>query len=192
MTLQRVVCQDGVVRESHISTVKLQLDLACGRRKKPGFIGVDISPETDADVVCDLRRRPWPWRDGSVVEVYCGHFFEHLTGPERIAFMEELWRVLAPGGTATIVTPYAWSWRAVADPTHAFPPVLPESYLYFNRQWRQDNRLGYYPIRCDFDFNYAYVFSPDVAFPDEAAQGQGLLHYLNVVDDLQVTLTKRG
>lgn len=170
----------------------LLMDLGCGRRKRPGFRGVDISPESDADEVFDLRQTPWPWAKGAYARVYCGHLFEHLTGEQRIAFMEELWRMLKVGATATIVTPYAWSWRAVADPTHVFPPVVEQSYLYFNREWREANRLGHYPIKCDFDFTCSYVFNPDVTFPDDVARGQGLLHYLNVVDDLETVLTKRG
>lgn len=169
----------------------MNLNLACGLRPRAGFLGVDISPDVGADVVLDLKKVPWPWADGSVARAFCNHFFEHLAGQERVAFMEELWRVLEPGGQALVVTPYAWSWRAVADPTHIFPPVVEQSYLYFNRKWRLENRLGHYPIRCDFDFECQYVFNPDVGFPTEEARGQGLLHYLNVVDDLSVVLTKR-
>ncbi len=169
-----------------------KLDLACGKRCRPGFTGVDISPDCDASVVCDLRIVPWPWPDCSVSEVVCQHFFEHLTGAERIAFMEELHRVLIPGGRALLVTPYWTSWRAVADPTHVFPPVVEQSFLYFNRAWRIANKLDHYPIHCSFDFECQYVFNPDVTFPNKNAQAQGLRHYLNVVDDLNTVLTKRG
>ncbi len=168
----------------------LKLDLACGQRCQEGFLGVDISPDVGATFVLDLRKRPWPWPNFSVSEVHCQHFLEHLTGPQRVFFMEELWRILVPGGTATIITPYAWSWRAVADPTHQWPPIVEQSYLYFNRRWRQDNKLDHYPIGCNFEFEMQYVFNPDVSFPDETSQGQGTLHYLNVVDDLRILLRK--
>ncbi len=168
----------------------LKLDLACGQRCHEGFTGVDIVAQgTSAEIIADLRRS-WPWEDGSVEEAICQHFFEHLTGAERMDFMDQLYRVLVPGGTATIITPYAWSWRAVADPTHQWPPIVEQSYLYYNKTWRVANKLDHYPIYCDFEFEIRYVFNPDVSFPDEAAHEQGLRHYLNVVDDLRTVLTR--
>jgi SAM-dependent methyltransferase len=174
--------------------VGIKLDLACGRRKAPGHVGVDISRDTDADVVWDLRITPWPWLDfiGEPVEpVRCAHFVEHLNGTERMAFFDELWRILAPGGKAVIITPYWSSWRAVSDPTHLFPPIVEQSYLYFSRQWRQENKLGHYPIKCNFDYTYRHIYNPEVDFPDDVTKLQGVRHYLNVVDDLEVTLTRR-
>ncbi len=167
----------------------LRLNLACGSRPREGFVGVDVSADCGADVVCDLRES-WPWPDGSVAAVWCNHFLEHLTGPERIGFFEELYRVLGVGGKATIITPYHASWRAVADPTHQFPPVVEQSYLYFNRAWREREKLSHYPIKCNFEFEARFVMNPEVGFPDDAAREQGIRHYLNVVDDLEVTLTK--
>ncbi len=168
----------------------LRLNLACGSRPRDGYTGVDVSADCDAEVVCDLRDFPWPWPDSSVAAVYCNHFFEHLTGPERIGFMAELWRVLEVGGTATIITPYHASWRAVADPTHVFPPIVEQSYLYFNRAWREREKLSHYPIKCNFDFECRFVFNPEVAFPSDGAQAQGIKHYWNVVDDLETVLEK--
>lgn len=169
----------------------LRLDLGCGKRKKVGFVGVDISSDCEADVIWDLRTAPWPWPDNSIEEIYSGHFFEHLNGRERITFMEELWRILIPNGKALITTPYWASWRAVADPTHIFPPIVEQSYLYFNRDWRIANKLEHYPIHCNFDFECQHVYNPDVGFPDDSTRDQGTKHYLNVVDDLNCLLIKR-
>ena len=170
----------------------LKLDLACGQNKREGFTGVDISPLCHPDIVHDLRVTPWPWTDGSVAEVHSSHFFEHLTGTERIPFMEELWRILVPAGTATIVTPYWASMRAVQDPTHQWPPVCEASYLYFNKSWREQNGLDHYPITCDFDFSYGYVLDGAWAVRHQEARDFALRHYVSVVNDLQVILTKRS
>ncbi len=167
----------------------LKLDLACGQRCREGFTGVDIVACSNATIIADLRK-PWPWEDGEVAEAHCQHFFEHLTGSERMDFMGELWRVLVPGGTATIITPYAWSWRAVADPTHQWPPIVEQSYLYYSKRWRVDNKLDHYPIWCDFELDLRYVFAPEVAFPDDTARALGMRHYLGVIDDLECILKK--
>ena len=52
----------------------LRLDLGAGMRPKEGFIGVDILPFKESVIRCDLRKAPWPWKDGSVDEVHCSHF----------------------------------------------------------------------------------------------------------------------
>ena len=78
----------------------LKLDLGCGKNPREGFIGVD-SRKFGQQIVADLRK-PWPWADASVEEVNCSHFVEHLTAPERIHFVNELYRVLVPEGKACI------------------------------------------------------------------------------------------
>lgn len=201
----------------------LRLDLGCGQNPRDGFLGVDRAETEEAFYVADLMKFPWDLRvskhadvksapliglhqiggrlpDGVVAEVYCSHFFEHIPGPTRFSWMDELWRVLKPpsspgakdGGTATILVPYYSSMRAVQDPTHAWPPVCEASFLYFNRQWRVDNKLDHYPVSCDFDFTFGHALAPDVAMKNDEARAFALGHYINAAADLQVILTKRG
>ena len=170
---------------------EIKLDLACGANKREGFTGVDAYSLDGVDVVHDLRVTPWPWGDGSVAEVNCSHFLEHLSGSERVAFMNELHRILAPGAQATIITPYWNNMRAVQDPSHQWPPVSEGSYLYFNANWRKANGLEHYlGLTCNFDFSYGYSISGEWANRNEEARAFAVRHYMNVVDDLHVTLTK--
>lgn len=170
----------------------LKLDLGCGQNKLEGFTGVDISADCGADVVHDLAVFPWPFADNSVEQAHSSHFLEHLTGAQRIGFMDELWRVLVPGGTATIITPWHASTRATQDPTHQWPPVSDNSYLYFNRGWREANRLNHYPIHCDFDFVPSYMLdlTTGVGQWNEERRGFAMRHHWNIISDLQVVLTK--
>lgn len=170
----------------------MKLDLGCGSRKAEGFLGVDISPDVGADFVHDLRVVPWPFADDSVDEVRCTHFFEHLTGEQRMAFMNELWRVMKTGASALFITPYWQSYGAVQDPTHQWPPVCEASYFYFNRQWRETAGVAHYPIHCDFDLNYAFWMGPDWLKKPQAETSFGLRHYCNVANDLHATLRKRA
>ena len=174
-----------------VETATLKLDLGCGQSPMDGFTGVDISPDCGADIVHDLLSFPWPFEDESVEEVHCSHFFEHVPGPLRMPFMDELWRVLVPGGTAKIITPHWSSMRAIQDPTHAWPPVAPASYLYFNKQWRADNHLDHYPVTCDFDFTYADMIDVPWSLRSNEARDFAVRHYINVATDLHVHLTKR-
>jgi predicted SAM-dependent methyltransferase len=132
----------------------MKLDLACGNRKLEGWYGVDISPEVKPDRVFDLMDpRSWPWASESVAEARCYHFFEHLTPPQRHHVMNELWRVLIPGGTCEFVTPLG-HFRQLQDPDHKWPPVVPGTFFYYSREWLETNKLLHYRdlhgIRCDF------------------------------------------
>ena len=178
-------------RKTKPPVAPMKLDLACGQNLTPGFIGVDIVPLGGVEVVHDLRKTPWPFPDSSVGETICSHFLEHLTGLERMAFMEELWRVLVPGGIAVFITPYYSSMRAIQDPTHQWPPVAETSYLYYNKAWREGNKLDHYPIHCDFDFSYGYILAPDIASRAQEFRDFAIKSYINAVSDLQVTMTKR-
>jgi predicted SAM-dependent methyltransferase len=81
----------------------LRLHLGSGDRIKPGWVNVDIHPA--ADLRLDVRR-PWPLADGSAVEAYAEHLFEHLAWPgEARHFLAEARRVLAPGGTLRLSVP---------------------------------------------------------------------------------------
>ena len=173
----------------------MKLDLACGQTKREGHTGVDCVALPGVDVVHDLRLTPWPFETASVESVVCSHFFEHLTGVERMAFMEELHRILEPGGKAEIVCPYYTSQRASQDPTHQWPPISEATFLYFNKQWRADNKLDHYAIACDFDYGYNFLMNPrspyQIHLRGEEARAFGVNHYANVIDDIQVFLVKR-
>ena len=48
-----------------MSTKPAVLDLGCGNRKRPGTVGIDINPQTAADVVHDLNCFPYPFADST-------------------------------------------------------------------------------------------------------------------------------
>jgi hypothetical protein len=170
----------------------IRLDIACGQRKEPGFVGIDKWDGPGVDIVHDLLEFPWPVKSGSVEQARCSHFFEHVPGAARFAFMDELHRVLAPGARCLFLVPYYSSMRAVQDPTHAWPPVCEASFLYFNAQWRKDNGLDHYPVSCDFDFSYAYVVDGNWSTRNEEARSFALRSYLNAATDLHVEVIKRA
>lgn len=170
----------------------LKLDLACGDNKQEGYFGIDCVSTASTDYVWDLTVTPWPIDDETVDEIVCNHFLEHLTGRQRIAFMEECYRILKPEAKLIVVTPYWSSMRAVQDPTHQWPPVCEASYLYFNREWREKNKLQHYGINCDFDYTYGYALDSDLLPRNLEWQQFAVKHYIQSVNDLQATLIKRA
>ena len=164
-----------------------RLDVACGSNKTPGFFGVDIAGN-DVDVIWDLEKFPWPFPDNSVDEIVCNHYIEHTK--DLIAFMNELYRIMVPGGTAIIRAPYYNSMRAWQDPTHV-RAISEATFLYYNQDWLKANKLDHYPIKCNFDFSYGYDFAPDWAMRSEESKAFAVRHYTNVVMDIQAVLIKK-
>ena len=72
------------------------LDVGCGINKLPGAIGIDRNASTRADVLCDLDRLPYPFRDASFDKLHASHVIEHVS--DVIKTMEEFHRLLRPGG----------------------------------------------------------------------------------------------
>lgn len=92
----------------------MRLNLGCCDRHMDGFVNADICQP--ADVICDLTKT-WPWPDSSAGEIQAHDIFEHL--PDRIHTMNELWRVMRPGGVAVLVIPSSVHGSGFAqDPTH--------------------------------------------------------------------------
>ena len=92
------------------------LDLGCGNKKRPGSLGLDVIPGTQADVIHDLSVFPYPFPDSTFSEIFADNVLEHLDSPLKV--MEELHRICRPGAKVTIIVPYFRSKWAFADPTH--------------------------------------------------------------------------
>lgn len=92
------------------------LDLGAGAVvRAPGAIRADSSRTVKPDVVLDARH-PLPFRDHSFARVYCYDLVEHI--PDTAALMNEIHRVLTPGGTLFITTPHFSCANSYTDPTH--------------------------------------------------------------------------
>ena len=95
---------------------KRTLDVGCGIKKYPGSIGVDRNAASRADVLCDLDRFPYPFRDNSFDALRAVHVIEHVS--DVIRAMEEFHRVVVPGGRVFLVTPHYTDFSSFCDPTH--------------------------------------------------------------------------
>lgn len=106
----------------------IQLDIGCGHNKQAGFVGMDIQPLDNVDIVHDFLVFPWPLPDNSVVRAMASHIVEHIppvmvtredgTWFPFLEFMDEVWRVMQPDGQFAISMPYATSAGMYQDPTH--------------------------------------------------------------------------
>jgi SAM-dependent methyltransferase len=92
------------------------LDIGCGSAKTPGAVGLDISPDTDADIVHNLDELPYPIEDSSFDQILMQDVIEHVREPIRV--FEELHRIARPGARIQLRTPHFSSILAYGDPTH--------------------------------------------------------------------------
>lgn len=107
--------------------------------------------------------------------------------------MDELHRIVIPDGKITIITPDSGSNRAIQDFTHEWPPICPETFLYFNKKWREDNKLTHYPIkRADFDFGYSFSINPQYAGRSQEFLQGAIPTMRNIAADLTIVLTRRA
>lgn len=126
----------------------MRLNLGANDRAFPGFLSVDVVPP--ADVIADLTK-DWPWQDSSVDEILAYDVFEHL--PDKRHTMNELWRVLKPGGIARIQVPHATDGDGGhCDPTHvSYWTTSDFEYYCPGIAERERFRLSaYYGVNADF------------------------------------------
>jgi hypothetical protein len=166
---------------------KIKLDLSYG--DLPEGSGFSKEKGLDPD------RTPWNLKDESVEEAYCAFRFNRVPGTERMAWMAELWRVLVPSGKCTMIVPYWASPRSIQDPMSAWPPICEQSFLYFNKGFREGNKLPEPKGYCDFDFSYGYQLDRNDAAvingKSDEVRSFWIKHYINIIEDLHMVLTKR-
>jgi O-antigen biosynthesis protein len=68
--------------------------------------------------ICDLTEFPLPWEDNSVGAIRAHDFLEHVPPDKVVALMNEIHRVLVPGGWLLSQTPSTDGRGAFQDPTH--------------------------------------------------------------------------
>ena len=175
----------------------IKLDIGCGPNPKDGFEGVDQYPfDGKVKHVLDIRKGLSKWKDGTVEEVHCSHFLEHLNAVERCHFLNELYRVMKPGAKAMIVVPHWASCRAYGDPTHAWPPISEFFWYYLDRVWRAgnaphaDKKVWADGYDCDFLATWGYSMHPSIVSRSQDFQQFAMQNYKESCMDTICTLTK--
>lgn len=92
---------------------KIRLNLGCGRDLRAGYVNSDL---LGGDVKCDLRQFPWPWPDNYADEILMWNVLEHM--PDTEAAVNEVRRILKPGGIFWGRVPYCYSQMAFSHQQH--------------------------------------------------------------------------
>lgn len=140
--------QEKTSLQHHVEDSDRHLDIGCGYSPRNPYArghlcGVDIRPPRTTDGfdyrVANLILEPIPFPDNSFSSVSAFDFIEHVprvfpgnggTIFPFVRLMDEIWRVLAPGGRLYALTPAYPHPEAFVDPTHV-NIITDQSHTYF-------------------------------------------------------------
>lgn len=118
------------------------VDIGCGNNKR-GDVGIDVSPDSDADIIALLGYDYLPLRDSCAEKVVAYDILEHIgkvvdyreNGVWKreypfIKLVNEVHRILRPGGLFESMTPCYPHPAVHQDPTHA-TVITPQTWAYF-------------------------------------------------------------
>ncbi len=159
----------------------LALDLGAAHRKPPGYLGVDQYPGEGVDIVATLPGK-LDLPDNSVGLMRAVDFLEHV--PAKVPLINELYRLLAPGGMLLTMTPSSDGRGAYQDPTHVAYYNENSFWYYTDDQYRafvpeieakfQKSRLvTYYPTEWHSEKNISYVVANLIAMKEGAERCGG-------------------
>ncbi|MEM2956117.1 MAG: methyltransferase domain-containing protein [Candidatus Pacearchaeota archaeon] len=95
---------------------KKLLNIGCGTDIRKGYINLDIVKLPGVDVVWDIEKFPYPFKDNTFDEIFCSHVLEHVS--DLVKVMEEIWRISKPHARIKIIVPNFSGYYAFVDPTH--------------------------------------------------------------------------
>jgi len=103
--------------ELHKPMIKI-LNLGCGKKPIESAVNHDLRKHHDyIDIAHDLDVMPWPWESATFDQVVALSVFEHLR-QTLFETLNEVWRILKPGGRLIVKVPHWKHDNAYADPTH--------------------------------------------------------------------------
>lgn len=96
---------------------EIKLNLGCGLRKMDGYVNIDNRESMNPDLCVDVTNG-LPFESCTVDEVRAFDFLEHIQIGKVVPLIEEIYRVLKPGGKFVSLTPSTDGRGAFQDPTH--------------------------------------------------------------------------
>ena len=121
----------------------IKLNLGCGSKILKGYTNIDKFVTYHPDIVHDLEKFPYPFKDNSVNEILLSHVLEHVGQNPDIfnSIIKELYRICAHGTLINIIVPHPRHDDFISDPTHVRPITVLGLSLYdkeLNKKWEKN------------------------------------------------------
>ena len=139
--------------------VGLCLNLGCGLDHVPGYVNIDNRRQVNPDLFCDVTGG-LPYPNSSVDYVRAYDFLEHIPSSEVVGVIEEIWRVLKPGGTFESFTPDAEHGQGAFQDPHHLSFWVENSWVYYSDKGMRD----LYGIKANFSVELQRVDSGNRIF----------------------------
>lgn len=169
-----------------------KLNLGCAGNHEEGFINLDANPAVNPDVVHDLETVPLPFADNSLDTVLGTHIFEHIRN--FVPLVEDIHRILKPGGFLIAITPYLSSDDTMENPHHV-RGFTEMTWEYFNQDIYRRNDMGKgadQGYKGDFEVVQTTLVPNKDFWSDKPESFEWKKRHLrNVVQEIQVVLRKK-
>ena len=90
--------------------------MGCGNDIRFGWVNLDFVKKKGVDIVHNLNKYPYPFKNDTFDHIECKEVIEHLD--DTISAVKEIHRILKPGGTVELTVPYYLSHTAWSNPEH--------------------------------------------------------------------------
>lgn len=130
--------------------------------------------------------------NGTLDEIELNNVLQYLTAKERVALINESYRVLKLGGKLRLLVPHWCASVAYGDMAIQWPPVAEAWIFHLSKAWREANKpVDARMYRCDFEGGWGYGLHPAVHPRNQEYQGNAVQFYKEAAQTLVATLTKK-
>lgn len=183
--VETIALYDRYIQQNALAWAKrnglLALDLGAAHGRPDGYQGVDKHPGVDVDIIAELPA-PLDLPDNSVGVIRAVDFLEHVA--DKVALINEIYRLLAPGGMLLSMTPSTDGRGAFQDPTHAafynensfwyyteakYHSFVPE----ITARFQSSRLVTSYPTEWHATHNIPYVIANLIALKDPMPRNGG-------------------
>jgi predicted SAM-dependent methyltransferase len=134
----------------------MKIYLGAGKDRKEGFLHLDRFPFPGIDVIWECPQR-LPFQDSSVDLIFSEDFLEHIRPEDKIPLMNDIWRILKPGGLMKHIIPLAGTRNDFGSPSH-LSHWTPQQFEHFdvdNYRYVEDHEYegfkgGFKKVSVDF------------------------------------------
>jgi len=134
-----------------------KLNLGAGKiNVMKGYVNLDVNNYPGIDVLWDLNKTPLPFKDEEFNEILAYNILEHVN---YVPLMDELYRILKPGGKIKVSVPHFTSMESYSDPTHI------NFFSYLTMSYFVKGGIRSYPFMKFFKWNAKIIFQKRIIFP---------------------------